>query len=397
MIKPKRALGALLIGIFLLHLGNYMILPLLPIFLKVQKGLSITDIAIVLAVSPIAFQVGSILGGVLADRIGRRTIIGVGAWISAAAFIGYTVANTLWLFILMGLLSGLGIGLNAPATKAVIAEIASSDKNKTTAFSMRGIAANVGTATAGLLTFYVLGGASNFIFYTAAGMFVLLGGLSWFSLPKGCGEQACSNIALSSYFSIFRNKEFVMFSILSILLWSVYTQFALSMPLKAENVLPDPSRISLIWTINSFVVIILQTFISRWIIEKIHPYYSLSIGMIFLGAGLGSLYWSNNFYGFAISGVIFIIGEMLIVPTIDISISKFSAAQMVGVLFGVANLVSGIGESIGKFVGGYLLSQGTNTSIPWMTYGLTAAVVSGLWILLRLIYKNLRSASGISQ
>ncbi|HEY0829179.1 MAG TPA: MFS transporter [Bacilli bacterium] len=381
--SPRGTLVVLLIGILLFHLGSYMVLPILPLFLKVQKGLSITEIGLVLAVSPFTFQVGSMLGGVLADRIGRRTIIGIGAWINAAALMGYTIANEVWLFILVGLLSGFGIGLNAPATKAAIAAIASSGNKQTTAFSMRGIAANIGTAAAGLLTFYILGGTSNFVFYTAAAMFILLGLMSWTLLPRGCGEEACSKIPIKSYFSIFQNKAFVAFSVMSMLLWALYAQFALSMPLRAENVLPDPSMVSLVWTVNSFVVIILQTPISRWMIDKIHPYFSLSVGMLFLGGGLGTIYWSNSFYGFVMSGVIFIIGEMLIVPTMDSAISRFGTAQMVGMLFGLANFVSGVGESTGKFVGGQLLSFGTNSIVPWLTFTIAAVITSGLWALLR--------------
>lgn len=65
----------------------------------------------------------------------------------------------------MGLLSGLGVGLNAPSTKAAIAALASKEGNKTTAFSLRGIAANMGIAVAGLLTYFILGHPSLFFMY----------------------------------------------------------------------------------------------------------------------------------------------------------------------------------------------------------------------------------------
>lgn len=53
--------------------------------------------------------------------------------------------------------------------------------------------------------------------------------------------------------------------------------------------------------------------------------------MLFIGAGLGSLYWSTSFYSLLASGVIFIIGEMLIVPTIDSTVSVMANARMIGV------------------------------------------------------------------
>ena len=366
----------LLFGVLLSHLGTYMVVPLLPIYLKLQKGMAIAEIGIILAVSPFTFQAGSLLGGWLADRIGRRAVIALGAWLNAVAIAGFAYFNELWMLMGMGLLSGIGVGLNAPSTKAAIATLASQEGNKTTAFSMRGIAANIGTASAGLLTYYVLGGASSLIFYVASGFYVLLGAISWLMLPKGCGDEPCKIVPLRSYLEIFRNKPFIIFSLVSIFIWALYTQLAISLPLRAEDILPDPGIVSLIWTINSMTIIVLQTPITRWFIEKVHPMNVLSLGTLFIGGGLGSLYWSTNFYWLMLSGIIFIIGEMLIVPTMDSAVSRLGTAQMIGVFFGIANFISGVGEGGGKYIGGQLLSLGTSSTIPWLTFAIASIVIS---------------------
>ncbi|MCM3668988.1 MFS transporter [Mesobacillus maritimus] len=387
------SMKVLLFSVLLSHLGTYLVVPLLPIFLKIQKGMAVTEIGLILAVSPFSFQAGSLLGGWLADRIGRRTVITLGAWINALALAGYAVFDQLWLFIIMGLLSGLGVGLNAPSTKAALAVLASDEDNETTAFSLRSIAASIGTATAGLLSYYILGGASVLVFYVAAGLYVLLGIISWLLLPKGCGDAPCKTVPFKSYTDIFKNKAFIVFSLVSILIWSIYTQLSLSLPLRAEDILNDPGMVGLIWTINSIFIIVLQTPISRLIIEKTHPLYTLSIGMLFIGAGLGSIYWSSNFYWLMLSGIIFIMGEMLIVPTIDSTVSQLSTAKMIGVFFGLTNFVSGLGEGAGKYVGGQILSLGTESALPWISYALAAVVISLLLVMLR-FWKPLRVALG---
>ncbi|OAH54363.1 hypothetical protein AWH48_07100 [Domibacillus aminovorans] len=70
----------------------------------------------------------------------------------------------------------------------------------------------------------------------------------------------------------------------------------------------------------------------------------MSIGMLFIGGGLGSIYFATNFYGLLLSGAIFIIGEMLVVPTMDATVSRLGTARMIGVFFGITNFVSGVGE-----------------------------------------------------
>ncbi|OKL37512.1 MFS transporter [Domibacillus mangrovi] len=381
----------LLFGVLLSHLGTYMVVPLLPIFLKLEKGMTIAEIGLILAMSPFTFQAGSLLGGWLADLIGRRSIIAIGAWINAAAIVGFGVFDQLWMFISMGLLSGLGVGFNAPSTKAAIAALASEEGNKTTAFSLRGIAANIGIAIAGLFTYFILGGASTLIFYVSAGLYILLGIISWLMLPKGCGDEPCKSVPFHSYVEILKNKAFVVFSLVSILIWMLYTQLSLSLPLRAEAILPNPGAISLIWTVNAVIVVVLQTSISKWFIQKIHPMYSLCVGMLFIGGGLGSIYFATNFYGLLLSGAVFIIGEMFILPTMDATVSRLGTARMIGVFFGITNFISGIGEGAGKFAGGQLLSLGTSSVVPWLTFALGALVISGILAALR-FWKPLQSS-----
>lgn len=382
----KLQLNVLLGSVLLSHLGTYMVIPLIPLYLMGTKGMSVPEIGFILAVSPFTFQAGSLAGGWLSDRIGRRIVIAVGAWMNAAAIAGYALANDFYAFIGLGLLSGLGVGLNAPSTKAAIASIASQSEHvRTSAFALRGVAANVGIAAAGLLTYFVLGGATAIVFYAAAAMYVLLGGLTFAMLPKGCENAPCKSTPLSAYGSLLKNKPLMAFSAISILIWALYNQLALALPLRAESYLTDPSIVSLIWTINSFVVIALQTPLSRFVIARIHPLSSLLIGIAFIGGGLGSLYWAQSFAGLVVCGMIFIIGEMLVVPTVDATISRMATAQTMGIMFALANVSSGIGEAIGKFSGGQLLGAGATEALPWLTYGAVGAVLCAALAALRLL------------
>ncbi|WP_223701764.1 MFS transporter [Sutcliffiella deserti] len=386
----KTQLRILLFGVLLSHLGTYMVLPILPIYLKIHKGLDISSIGIILAVTPFAFQAGSLSGGFLADRIGRRTVIAIGAWINALALSGYAIVNQVSLLILVALISGIGIGLNAPSTKAAISVVASSDKNKTTAFSLRGIAASIGTALAGLLTYFVLGGSSSVVFFVASGLYVVLGIITWLFLQKGCGDEDCTPVSIKEYKEIGKNHAFILFSIVMVFVWALYTQLSISLPLRAESILPDPGVVSLIWTINSILVILLQTLITRRIIDKIHPMFSIAAGSLFLGIGLGTIYFSTNFYWLILSGAIFIIGEMLFVPTMDITITRLGTAKLIGAFFGLSNFVSGLGEGAGKFLGGQLLSVGTSSAAPWLLYCLYGVIISLVLVALR-YWKPLRT------
>src|SRR5262245_45059931 len=132
MKNTTASMRALMLGVILAHLGTYLVLPLLPLYLGMSKGMSVTQIGWILAASPFAFQAGSLLGGWLADRIGRRTVIAAGAWLNAAALAGIALAEGQPLLMAASFFSGLGIGLNAPSTKAAIASLVSAEEGHAT-------------------------------------------------------------------------------------------------------------------------------------------------------------------------------------------------------------------------------------------------------------------------
>ncbi|WP_246946139.1 MFS transporter [Bacillus pinisoli] len=377
------SLKILLLGVLLSHLAYYIVLPLLPIVLKVIKGLSIVEIGTVLAVSSFSYQGGSLLGGFLADKIGRRMIITVGALVKGIGLVGFALAGTYPLLLMVAVINGIGGGLNSPSTKAAIAALASEGDHRTTVFSIRGIAANFGIASAGLLTYFLIGDESVMIFYISAALFLILAIISWIYVPANCGEGECEDISFQSYVEVFKNKAFVLYSIMSIFVWGLYAQFALALPLRAESFLENPTVVSLIWTFNSILVVIFQTTITNRVIKKLNPMNALALGTTFIGLGISSLYFANHFSLLIVSGVIFVMGEMILMPTIDVTITRLGTAQLIGTYFGLSNFIFGLGEGLGNFGGARLLNIGIQTYLPWISYLTIALLVAVVIYIIR--------------
>ncbi len=382
--KLDRPLKILLLGVLLAHLGSYLVMPMLPIILTTETGLSLVQIGAILATIAIAFQFGSITGGVLADRIGRRFIIGLGALITAGGVLNFGIFTEYVFLLVSAAIMGLGNGLNAPSTKAAIAAFASSSGNQTTAFSLRGIAANVGTGISGLVIFFLLAEASRNIFFIAAAIYVALALVSWILLPKKCGDIPCPSLPIGAYGEAVKHRPFITFSLVTILIWALYAQFSLALPLRATVVLDNPKNISLIWTINSFIVIALQGIITKRFITKMNPISALAVGVLFITAGISSLFFSNGFFFFMISGAIFVIGEMMILPTVDSTISQLSKPELISLFFALSNVVYGLGEAGGKTIGGRLLDVGgVNNATPSVVFAISGFVIFIFVMMLR--------------
>ncbi|MDW8801999.1 MFS transporter [Clostridium sp. A1-XYC3] len=397
---PKMSLNRdiliLLLSILILHIGIYIITPIFPVLLSSEKRLTAAQIGLVIGVGSLASQLGSVLGGFLSDRVGNRTTMVIGALFQSSALFGYGISNTFFLLLIFSIVNGIGGGTYAPTVRAAIASIASdSSKGRTTAFSLRGIAANIGVCIAGLLILFLSNKQSMFIFFTSAAIFLLLALVTWIFLPKDCGGRECPKLPLNSYSLIFKNRSFIIFTIISLLISAVYAQLTLLLPLRAEAVLNNGKIVGSIWTITSIIVIIFQGFISKYILQRFGPFTSLSWSVLFFGAGIFLIGLSSNFLFLTFSAIIFLIGEMMMLPTTDSLTSEFAHADLIGAYFSVASLISGFGTALGNFIGGKIISiYGINSSIyPWIVFAIAAIIISGMTFMtgtLHLMKKEIR-------
>lgn len=371
----KRDILLLLAAVLIMHIASYIIIPIFPVILSAEKGLNAGQVGIIIGSGSLAFQAGSVIGGVLSDRIVRRTTMVIGAAAQSAALFGYGTSSTFTLILLFSILNGAGTGVYAPTLKAAIAAIASDSADaRATAFSLRGIAANIGVSNEGLLILYFSVKKSIIAFYTASAVFLALAVLTWILLPKNCQSRICPIVPPNSYLQIIRNKSFVIFALVSILVWAIYSQLSLLLPLRATAVLPNGKIVGTIWTVTSIVVIIFQSIVSKYVLQKINPFSSLMFGVLFLGAGLFSIGLSYNFLHLTLSAVVFLIGEMLMLPTTDSLTSQLANPELIGAYFSIASLISGVGTALGNFAGGKLIDiYGVKASMfPWTALGALA-------------------------
>jgi len=367
----------LLVMVFFMHLAAYLVIPVFPVFLQKARAFTLGQVGLILGVGSVAFQTGSLSGGLLSDRYGRRSVMVAGALIQSLAMVGYHFSQTYWLFLFFSAVNGFGVGLLAPTVKAMIADLVDR-KLRTAAFSWRGILAHFGIIVAGVsITLLTARQVQPFLF--SAVVFFILAGATRFLLPYDrCVGAECETTPLREYLKILRHRSFMLYVSITLLIWAFYAQFALILPLRGEYVLHSATLIGLIWTINSISVVLLQGVVSRFVLERINPYLSLTIGTTLLGVGLFSMGWAENFFSLSASAIVFILGEMLFMPVLDSLVGHFAKEQWLGAYYGIANFVTGIGTAIGTSAGGSLVERlgGVSSTAPWIVYGLTAVFLA---------------------
>jgi MFS family permease len=369
----------LLVLVFFMHLAAYLVIPVLPIFLQKARALSLSQVGFLLGAGSITYQIGSLIGGPMSDRLGRRSIIMIGALLQGSAMIGYHFSVGYGLFLLFASVNGLGLGLLAPTIKAMIADEVD-PAQRTSAFSWRGILAHSGIIVAGLLISWMTSTGTR-PFLPAGLVFITLAAFIRFGLPDDrCVGPQCQRTPLTEYKHILTHRSFLLFSLITLLIWALYAQFTLILPLRGEHVLHSATLIGLIWTINSISVVLFQGLISRFVLQRINPYLSLAAGTTLLGAGLSLMGWTEQFVTLSGAAILFILGEMLFMPVQDSLVTHFAQEEWLGAYFGFSNFVSGIGTALGTSIGGAMVERlgGVGSPYPWVAYGISTVFFTAI-------------------
>lgn len=382
-----RPVWVLLSGILFTHFSSYMLLPFFSIILSTEKHLTLSRVGLVLGAGSIAYLGGSLIGGFIADRLGNRLTMVAGLFIRGLGYLSFLWIGTFPALFAANLVAGVGDGLYMPPAKAGIATY-SSQNTKTTAFSYRGIAANIGVTLGPLLGTFLHARSSSALFVGVAAISFALAVEHWLLITRDClpGVGDCPAAPKTNIRAILTDRPFLLFSFVTIFVWALFTQFTLSLPLRAEQI-HSARNIGLVWTTTSSLIIVLQSPITRLFTHYLHPLLAMGAGTVLMAVGLGTVAFSSTFWHLIASAVLFTIGEMLFMPTSDAIVSDLAKPELVGSYFGIASFVYGAGETIGNVGGGRLMESAVRQhalAMPWLLFGALGVVVGAAYFVLRL-------------
>jgi MFS family permease len=192
---------------FVVWVGFGAILPYLPVFLKEQAHASLSLIGVIAAAYYVGTLSFSALLGRLSDKIGRKPLLVLGAWLYAGATALFvTTTHPAW-FILFRFLEGVGAAAVGPAGQAFVADITTNEVRSRaygwlTTAQFGGLVA--GPAVAGLL--YSLGGGQGvwafrtiFLFGSALSALTAVALMVAIKEPRSSAERAASLTKRPSY------------------------------------------------------------------------------------------------------------------------------------------------------------------------------------------------------
>ncbi|MEG6512765.1 MFS transporter [Desulforamulus ruminis] len=158
MDSRRWILAAVAVATFLDTLIFGIIIPILPVYSE-NLGATPFTLGVIFAAYSASLLAGTIPLGLLSDRYGRKKIMLLGLLTLSLSTLGFTLANSLWLLILIRLIQGFSAGATWTAGPALVADLYPPDQRGAKMgiiSAATGFGFLIGPAAGGLL--YELGG-----------------------------------------------------------------------------------------------------------------------------------------------------------------------------------------------------------------------------------------------
>ena len=307
----------------------------------------------------VAFLFGALLaslsgyvGGHLSDRLGRRPLILVG-WGAESLYlltflaVGHNVWAGLSLMALGGILGSIGGGAN----QAMVADLVPPERHEQAYASVR-VAQNLGVTMGpplgGLL---LIGERWELLFIGVSIAAALTFLVAYRYLPRGGAYAPEAPPERGSFGVITRDHAFLLFWVSGILAYLVYVAYETVLPISAVATYGiAPAAWGFLVIINPALVTIFQIRVTRWT-ARFPAAPKLVLAMLLMGFPLMLLTVNASIAMFALVIFVFVVGEMLWVPTSQSIVARLAPPDVRGAYMGAFGSTAGVAFALGPFAG----------------------------------------------
>ncbi len=380
-----RQFWVLILGTFIDRIGGALMFPFLTLYITRKFGVGMTEVGVIFGLFSIASVVGSMFGGALTDRLGRKKMLIFGLIASALTSLLMGLVNEIEFFFASALFVGLFANAGGPAQQAMVADLLPEEK-RAQGFGILRVVANlavtIGPAIGGLLaaqsylSLFICDAVASLI---TAGIVVLAIQETRPTPREGEPEQTMAQ-TFGGYRDVLRDTTFVLFIGACILMALVYLQMnaTLAVYLRDTHSIPEQG-FGYIISLNAALVVLFQFYVTRRI-AKHRPLIVMAVGALLYAIGFSLYGFVSAYVLFLVAMVIITIGEMMTAPISQALTAQFAPEDMRGRYMAVFGFSWVIPMTVGPLLAGLIMDNGDPR---WVWYaagmvGLAAAVAFAL-------------------
>ncbi|WP_329459884.1 MDR family MFS transporter [Streptomyces sp. NBC_01497] len=371
-------------GMLITSAGGF-VLPFLAIYLTGERGYSASFTGLTLAVFGVGSGIASLLGGVLADRLGRRAVLLASEALAVTGMVVLGTARSEALVLVGTLVVGVGLNATRPARAAAVADLVD-PTDRPRAYSLLYWATNLGFSVAavtagsaaehGFVILFVVNALANL----AAGAVVYRWVPETRPAPaaKSGGTQAGTNARPAP--AVHRDRPFLVLLGSILLLGVLFQQPLVALPLTMTADHLTPGDYGLAMMMNGLVIAVLQLPLTR-LAGRLRPESALAAATVTTGVGLALTALVHSLPGYAATVVIWSLGEIVVWPTCMALVAALAPPHAHGTYQGWFLSVWSASVALAPLISGQLI-QTFNTAVVWTMCLILALMAASAHLLL---------------
>ncbi|MEU6808968.1 MFS transporter [Streptomyces sp. NPDC046831] len=344
----------------------------MALYLTLDRGYSASYAGLIASLHGLGGVVSSLVGGVMADRLGRRPtlLIAQSATAGSVALLGFVHDPVA--IAAVALVVGAASNASRPAVQAMMADIVRPE-DRVRAFSLNYWAINLGFAVSSMAAGFIAGFSYLAGFLLEAAMTLACAIVVFLKLPEsrpaapaGAVEAKGDAIGLGT---VLRDGRFMSVVGLSFLIALVFQQGSVGLPVAMGEAGFTPAEYGLAVAVNGVLIVALQIPVTR-LIERRDPRRVLIVSAVLAGYGFGLTAFAGSVGMIALTVCVWTLGEMLNAPTQTGLVVRLSPARGRGRYQGVYTLSWSVAALVAPLMSGYVIDR---LGAEWL-WGLCAVV-----------------------
>ena len=370
---------------FIDQLGGALMFPFFTLYITRKFGVGMTQVGLIFALFSISSVVGSMLGGALTDRMGRKGMLLFGLVMSAISSLLMGVVDRIDLFAGVALLVGLLANSGGPARQAMVADLLP-DEKRAQGFGILRVMANLAVTIGPLIGGLLATRSFMLLFICDAVASLITAGIAYVALeesrpadPEDAPQETMGQ-TFGGYLDVVRDGAFLWFLCASALMVLVYMQMNTTLAVYLRDIHGlNTKTFSYILSLNAGMVVLLQFPITRWV-SKYRPLIVMAVGTLLYAIGFGMYGFVASYLYFLLAMVIITIGEMFVSPVGQAIVARLAPEDMRGRYLAVYGFSWVIPMAVGPLLAG-LLMDNADPRWVWYAAGLLGLVAAGAFAL----------------
>jgi len=373
---------------FIDRVGGTMLFPFFSLYITEKFGVGMAQAGVILGFFSFFGMLGSMIGGALTDKLGRRSLILFGLVFSALSTLSLGLVNQFWMLYPLAVLTGLLSDVAGPAHQAMIADILP-EKQRAEGFGILRVVGNMAWIIGPTIGGLIANRSYLYLFIIDAIASCVVAALFYKFIPETKPEPTAESQGESvwrtfiGYGLVLKDLAYVAFITAGMFMLLAYQQMysTLSVYLRDNHGI-DPQGYGFLMSTSAITVIIFQFWVTRRI-KKRPPFLMMALGSFFYMIGFGLFGFVAAYWLFALNIIIITIGEMIVMPTSQALAANFAPEDMRGRYMAVFGLTWAIPSIFGPASAGLILDN-MNPNLLWYVAGILCATAAFAYYMLHM-------------